>query len=148
MYSCKLESYGLSCCQKHDFHITEHCLACVDSVMEEGWGVLSTFIKSFMRISQISLKNWHYRKNCIVVSVLMIQEHNGFKTSSKLSLDVNKAIWVDSTYHKLYYKYHFYKNVFKILTILYLEIPFSKNTYIDTSQLIFKSINWFICWFL
>ena len=76
-----------------------------------GW-VLSMFIKSFMRISWISLKNWHYKKKCTVVSVSMLQEHNGFKVSSKLCLDVNKTVWVDSTYHKLFYKYHFYKKRF------------------------------------
>ena len=70
------------------------------------------FIKLFMRISQISLKNWHYEKKCIVVSASMLQEHNWVKLSSKLGLDVNKTIWVDSTYYKLYYNYHFYKKTF------------------------------------
>ena len=70
------------------------------------------FIKSFMRISRISLKNWHRRKKCTVVSVSMLREYNGFKVSLKLGLDVNKTIWVDSTSYKLYYKYHFYKKHF------------------------------------
>ena len=44
---------------------------------------LSMF-KSFIRISWISLKNWHRRKKCKIVSVSMLQEHNWFKVSSKL----------------------------------------------------------------
>ena len=72
-------------------------------------------------------KNWHYRKRRTVVSASMLQEHNGFKVSSKLDLDVNKIIWISSTYYKLYYKYHTStKNVLKILTIICLEIPFRK----------------------
>ena len=42
----------------------------------------------------------------------MLQEHNGFKVSSKLSLDVIKTIWVGSAYYKLYYRYDFYKKLF------------------------------------
>ena len=61
----------------------------------DGGGVLSMFIKSFMRISRISLKNWHYRKKYIVVLASMHQEYNEFKVSSKLGSDVNKTIWVD-----------------------------------------------------
>ena len=46
---------------------------------------LSMFIKQFFRISLISLKNWHCRKKWNVVSASMLQEHSGFKVSSKLS---------------------------------------------------------------
>ena len=106
-----------------------------------GW-VLLRFIKSFMRISWISLKNWHYRKKCTVVSASMPQEHNWFKVSSKLGLDVNKTIWINPIYHKLYYKITSIKNVLKILTILCLEIPFSKNS--CNQSIDFKSINWFL----
>ena len=95
-----------------------------------------------MRIPWISLKNRHYRKKCTVVSASTLQEHNGFKVPSKLGLDVNKTIWVDSTYHTA--NITSTKKVLKILTILCLEIPFSRNLYIDTSQLIFKSTNWFL----
>ena len=38
-----------------------------------------------MRISLISLKNWYCRKKRNVVSASMLQEHSGFKVSSKLS---------------------------------------------------------------
>ena len=69
-------------------------------------------IKLFMRISRISLKNWDYRKKCTVVSTSVLQEHSGFKVPSKLGLDVNKTIWVDSIYYKLYYKYYLYKKCF------------------------------------
>ena len=60
----------------------------------------------------------------------MLQEHKGFKAFSKLGLDVNKTIWVDSNY--IIANIISTKNVFKILTILSLEIPFSKNSFIDT----------------
>ena len=73
------------------------------------------FIESSMRISWILLKNWHCRKKCNVVSVSMLQEHNGFKVSSKLGLDVIKTIWVDSAYYKLYCKYDLYKKLVKNL---------------------------------
>ena len=101
---------------------------------------LSMSIECFMRISRISLKNWHRVKKRIVVLVSMLQEHNGFKVSSKLGLNVNKTTQIDSIYYKLYYKYR----VFKILTRLCLGIPLNKNSYIDTSHLIFKSIYWFL----
>ena len=45
---------------------------------------LSMFIKSFIRIPRISLKNWNRRKKGNFVSALMLQEHSGFKVSSKL----------------------------------------------------------------
>ena len=91
------------------------------------------------------MKHWHRRKKCSVVSASMLQDHNGLKVSSKLGLGVNKTIWADSTYYKLYYKYYFKyynitKNVFKILAILCLEIPFSKNSYIETSLFFFATI--------
>ena len=85
-----------------------------------------------MRISRISLKNWHRVKKRTVVLVSMLQEHNGFKVSSKLGLNVSKTSQVDSVYYKLYHKYR----VFKILTRLCLGIPLNKNSYIDTSHLI------------
>ena len=103
---------------------------------------LPMFIKSFMRISWISLKKWHCRKKCSVVLASMLQEQNGFKVSLELGSDVNKTICVDSTYYRFYYKYHFWKNVLK--SILCLEIHFSKNLHIETSQLILKSMNCFL----
>ena len=45
---------------------------------------LSMLIESFIRIFRMSLKNWHRRKKGNVVSASMLQEHNGFKLSSKL----------------------------------------------------------------
>ena len=88
-----------------------------------------------MTISRISLKNWHYRKKCTVISASILREHNRFQVSSKLRLDVTKIIWVLPTIN---YTTNITstKNVFKILTILCLEIPFSKNSYTDTSQMI------------
>ena len=56
---------------------------------------LSINIKSFMRISWISLKNWHRRKKCHVVSVSMLQEHNGFKVSSKLCWSLCSRKWLN-----------------------------------------------------
>ena len=79
--------------------------------MVGGVWVLSMLIKSFMRISWISLKNWHYRKKCTGFSSSVLQEHNWFKESSKLGLDVNKTIWLNSIYHKLYNKYNYRTDV-------------------------------------
>ena len=55
---------------------------------------LSMFIKSFIRISQISLKNWHPRKKWNVVSASMLQEHNKFKLSSKLCQNLCLLKWL------------------------------------------------------
>ena len=55
---------------------------------------LLMLIKSFIRISRISLKNWHRRKKCNVVSASMLQEHNGFKVSSKLCRNLCSRKWL------------------------------------------------------
>ena len=55
---------------------------------------LSMLIKSFIRIPRISLKNWHRRKKCNVVSASMLQEHNGFKVSSKLCRNLCSRKWL------------------------------------------------------
>ena len=56
---------------------------------------LSMFMKSFMRISRISLKTWHRGKKCNVVSVSMLQEHNGFTVSSKLCRNLCPHKWLN-----------------------------------------------------
>ena len=56
---------------------------------------LLMFIKSFMRISRISLKNWYLRKKCIVVWASMLQEHNTFKVSSKLCQNLCWCKWLN-----------------------------------------------------
>ena len=55
---------------------------------------LSMFIKSFIRISRIPLKNWHHRKKCNVFSASMLPEHNGFKVSSKLCQNFCSRKWL------------------------------------------------------
>ena len=55
---------------------------------------LSVFIKSFIKISRISLKSWHHRKKHNVASALMLQEHNGFKVSSKLCWNLCLRKWL------------------------------------------------------
>ena len=55
---------------------------------------LSMFIKSFIRICRISLKNWYRRKKCNVVSASMLQEYNGFKVSSKLCRNLCSCKWL------------------------------------------------------
>ena len=55
---------------------------------------LSMFIKSFIRISRIPLKNWHHRKKCNVFSASMLQEHNGFRVSSKLCQNLCSRKWL------------------------------------------------------
>ena len=56
---------------------------------------LSMFIKSFARISQISLKNWHCRKKCNVVSASMLQGHNRIKVFSKLCRSLCSCKWLN-----------------------------------------------------
>ena len=56
---------------------------------------LLMFIKSFMRISRISLKNWYLRKKCNVVWASMLQEHNAFKVSSKLCQNLCWRKWLN-----------------------------------------------------
>ena len=55
---------------------------------------LSIFIKSLIRISWISLKNWHRGKKCNVVSASVLQEHYGFKVSSKLCPNFCSRKWL------------------------------------------------------
>ena len=55
---------------------------------------LSIIIKSFIRISRILLKNWHYRKKCNVVLTSMLQGCNGFKVYSKLCRNLCSCNWL------------------------------------------------------
>ena len=56
---------------------------------------LSMFIKSFMRISRTSLKNWYRRKKCNVVWAWMLQELNAFKVSSELCRNLCWRKWLN-----------------------------------------------------
>ena len=53
------------------------------------------FIKSYMRISLIPLKNWHPRKKCNTVSVSMLQGSNRFKVPSKWCWNSCSHKWVN-----------------------------------------------------
>ena len=56
---------------------------------------LSMFIQSFMGISRISLKNWHRRKRCNIVSASLLQEHKALKVSSKLCRNLCSRKWLN-----------------------------------------------------
>ena len=56
---------------------------------------LSIFIKSVTSVSRISPKNGHHGKKCNAVSASMLQEHNGFKVSSKLCQNLSSRNWLN-----------------------------------------------------
>ena len=60
---------------------------------------LSMLIKSFIRICRISLKIWHRRKKCNVVSSSMLQQHNGFKVPSKLCRNLCSRKWLSPNFN-------------------------------------------------
>ena len=55
---------------------------------------LSMFIKLFIMIYQISLKNWHRWKKCNVVSASMLQQRSGFKVPSKSCRNLCSRNWL------------------------------------------------------
>ena len=55
---------------------------------------LSRFIKSFMRVSAVSLKNWHRRKKCNIVSTWIMQDHTRLKASTTLCRNLHSRKWL------------------------------------------------------
>ena len=62
---------------------------------------LLMFIKPFMRISRISLKNWYRREKCNVIWAWMLQEHNAFKVSSESYRNLCWRKWLNPNLNRI-----------------------------------------------
>ena len=52
------------------------------------------FNRSFIRFSRIALWNYNHRKNCVVVSGLILQKHRAFKLSLTLCQELRTRKWM------------------------------------------------------
>ena len=80
------------------FLLSKASLPCNRTLISLSWlsdgRDLSRFIKSFIKISWTSLKNWHCRKKCNVVLASTLQGHNRFKVSSKFCRNLFSRKWL------------------------------------------------------